>query len=360
MDLRCVSPCSPLCPTCNHPAQQHGGSPSKSPSDCWRIDVSGHLCRLTKQQVRHVVWCACSGLRMADTIFLTLPVALLQTWIGMRCSHPGCAASTRHSIYGAIALTTWLFMKSSALSIIAQSVQHMLTSLARHCSRFAGGCVQGIAVLCGLGPLRAEHTAAGGHSSVAHWRHAGLRVVGPQRPALCARPQGCAPHFSSCTLLSGSTSVMPNGVLCQCIQLTPSAAVLACRYTVLRGTNIALAWSCCRAAVVGAAPPVGDRHLLLLPHHGAGRPHRPARPVCRASHSNRALQLVCPGLLCGRPPLEAGDRLADESWFQKVRWVMCRLCGAPGSSPSLGPTCSPCCWRSAYGRAATSPPPGGR
>lgn len=29
------------------------------------------------------------GMRMADTIFLTLPVALLQTWIGMRCSDPG-------------------------------------------------------------------------------------------------------------------------------------------------------------------------------------------------------------------------------------------------------------------------------
>lgn len=35
-------------------------------------------------------WC-CRGMRLADTVFLTLPVALLQTWIGMRCSHPGCA-----------------------------------------------------------------------------------------------------------------------------------------------------------------------------------------------------------------------------------------------------------------------------
>lgn len=32
---------------------------------------------------------SCRGMRLADTIFLTLPVALLQTWIGMRCSHPG-------------------------------------------------------------------------------------------------------------------------------------------------------------------------------------------------------------------------------------------------------------------------------
>jgi hypothetical protein len=78
----------------------------------------------------------------------------------------------------------------------------------------AVGRLQGVTMLCGLGPLWAEHTAAGGHSSVAHRRHAGLRVVGPQRPALCARPQGCAPRFSSCTLLSGSTSVMPNAVIC--------------------------------------------------------------------------------------------------------------------------------------------------
>lgn len=115
----------------------------------------------------------------------------------------GAVPDTRHSIYGFKALcaglTTWLSTNSFALCITPHSAQHMLTSLARHCSRFAGGCVQGIAVLCGLGPLRAEHTAAGGHSGFAHWRHAGLRVIGPQRPALCARPQGCAPCCSSCS-----------------------------------------------------------------------------------------------------------------------------------------------------------------
>jgi hypothetical protein len=29
------------------------------------------------------------GMRLADTVFLTMPVALLQVWLGMRCSRPG-------------------------------------------------------------------------------------------------------------------------------------------------------------------------------------------------------------------------------------------------------------------------------
>ena len=32
---------------------------------------------------------ACRGMRLADTVFLTMPVALLQVWLGMRCSRPG-------------------------------------------------------------------------------------------------------------------------------------------------------------------------------------------------------------------------------------------------------------------------------
>lgn len=71
----------------------HDKSASKSPFDCMWIDVLGQLHGLTKHsRPTSLLSGACSGLRMADTIFLTLPVALLQTWIGMRCSHPGCGA----------------------------------------------------------------------------------------------------------------------------------------------------------------------------------------------------------------------------------------------------------------------------
>lgn len=51
------------------------------------------LCsKLTRDGLR------CSGMRLADTIFLTLPVALLQTWIGMRCSHPGYRSDRIHAV----------------------------------------------------------------------------------------------------------------------------------------------------------------------------------------------------------------------------------------------------------------------
>ena len=205
MDLRCVNPCKPLCPTCNQAAQQHRASASKWPPDCLRTAMEKHL----------------HGLSNA----VGQPTCVLAAGCGWRtqsssrcrwhCSRRGsaCAAATqgavpdtRHSICGFKALCagliTWLPTNRVALCIGPRSAQHGLTLHARHCSRLAGGCVQGVAVLCGLGPFRAEHTAAGGYSGIAHRRHPGLRVAGPQRPALCARPQGCPPCCSSCTLKS--------------------------------------------------------------------------------------------------------------------------------------------------------------
>ncbi len=46
------------------------------------------------------------GMRLADTVFLTMPVALLQVWLGMHCSRPGmhCRVFLGHQSFNILLL----------------------------------------------------------------------------------------------------------------------------------------------------------------------------------------------------------------------------------------------------------------
>ena len=48
------------------------------------------------------------GMRLADTVFLSMPVALLQVWLGMRCSHPGmhCRVFLGHQSFNILLLVS--------------------------------------------------------------------------------------------------------------------------------------------------------------------------------------------------------------------------------------------------------------
>lgn len=121
------------------------------------------------------------GMRLADTVFLTLPVALLQTWIGMRCSHPGCALSQlycvvhahRVQVPGLLHLSTFICWFLSAQGMMREigsrpGASQRSGEHGHGWSAHFGSLAGREALLCGVGPQRAERAAAGGSGGYMH------------------------------------------------------------------------------------------------------------------------------------------------------------------------------------------------
>ena len=89
------------------------------------------------------------GMRLADTVFLTMPVALLQVWLGMRCSRPGehCHIILGHHNFNILMLVSIIAsiigaqMQSTApvcvRSVYPRAAMHCQAEGAVHCMPYA-------------------------------------------------------------------------------------------------------------------------------------------------------------------------------------------------------------------------------
>ena len=71
------------------------------------LATDGPPIRVTQPSgLTHIPCAAHRGMRLADTVFLTMPVALLQVWLGMHCSRPGmhCRVFLGHQSFNILLL----------------------------------------------------------------------------------------------------------------------------------------------------------------------------------------------------------------------------------------------------------------